>query len=147
LSGIIDSLLPAIDSILGVRDSAGAVIDPVYLVTRTWYADSGHTTPSTEVGAGYAVDVEAQMLPSPGLKNYSQDVRLREGGTVKAGDIILTNVSRNSYTEAQLDGSSATVNVEKLYRVGAKIYQVINIVKKYVTWDVQLRELTNQARY
>lgn len=138
-TGVIDSLLPAIDSILGVRDQIGAVIQPVYLVTRTW---SG-----TQVGDGAATDTEAQLLPSPGLKNFAQDIRLREGGAVKQSDIILTNVSKNSYTEAQLDGSSTGQNVEKFYRVGAKLYQVINVTEKYVTWDVQLRELTNQTRY
>jgi hypothetical protein len=137
--GIIDSLLPAIDSILGVRDSAGAVIDKVYIVTRTW---SG-----SQIGDGTAVDTERQMLPSPGLKNYSQSLRLREGGSVKAGDIILTNVSRNSFSEQDLDGSTPTQNIERFFRVGEKLYQVISIVKKYVTWDVQIRELSNQTRY
>lgn len=139
MSGIIDSLLPAIDSILGVRDSAGAVIDPVYFITRTW---SG-----TQPGDGTAVDTQVQMLPSPGLKNYSQDLRLREGGSVKAGDIILKNVSRNSYTEAQLDGSSSAANIQKFYLVGAKLYQAISVAKNYVTWDVQIRELSDQTRY
>jgi hypothetical protein len=147
MSGVIASLLPAIDSILGVRDQIGAVIKPVYLVTRTWYTDVGYTTPASQIGEGYAKDVQVQMLPSPGLKNFAQDIRLREGGSVKSGDIILTSVSKNSYTEAQLDGSSALPNVEKLYLVGAKLYQVINVAEKYVTWDVQLRELTNQTRY
>jgi len=139
MPGIIDSLLPAVDSILGVRDSAGAVIQPVFFVTRTW---SG-----TQVGDGTAKDVEVQMLPSPGLKNFAQDIRLKEGGAVKAGDIILTNVSKNKFKEPDLDGSSPALNVEKFFRVGAKIYQVINVAEKYVTWDVQIRELTNQVRY
>lgn len=139
MSGIIASLLPAIDSILGVRDQVGAVIQPVSLVTRTW---SG-----LAVGDGTAVDTVVQMLPSPGLKNFSQDIKLREGGAVKSGDIILTSVSKNSYTLVQLDGTSPAQNIEKLYLVGAKLYQVINVMEKYVTWDVQLRELSNQTRY
>lgn len=138
-AGIIDSLLPVVDSILGVRDSAGAVIDPVYFITRTW---SG-----SEPGDGAAVDTKVQMLPSPGLKNYSQNVSLKEGGVVKAGDIILTNVSRNKYTEADLDGSSPAGNIEKLFMVGTKLYQVINVMKKYVTWDVQIREISYQKRF
>lgn len=137
--GIIDGLMTGIDGILGIRDAIGAVIDPVFFVTRTW---SG-----TTIGDGTASDIEVQMLPSPGLKNYSQDVRLREGGTVKAGDIILKDVSRNKYQETDLDGSSPADNIEKLFRVGDKIYQVINVTKSYVTWDVQVRELTNQTRY
>jgi len=137
--GIIDSLLPAVDSILGVRDAIGAVIDPIYFVTRTW---DGET-----MGEGAAIDTLEQMLPSPGLKDYSQSLQIKEGGAVKQGDIFLINVSRNKYSEADLDGSSSGVNVEQLYLVGDKLYQVISIKKKYVTWDVQLRELTNQRRY
>lgn len=147
MAGVIDSLLPAIDSILGVRDQIGAVIKPVSLVTRTWYTDIGLTTPSSQIGEGYAKDTVVRMSPSPGLKNFAQDIRLREGGSVKNSDIILSNVSKNSYSEAQLDGTSSSVNVEKLYLVGDKLYQVINVAEKYVTWDVQLRELTNQTRY
>src|ERR1039458_2578740 len=89
--GLISSLLPSMDSILSIRDTLGAVIQPVFFVTRTW---SGAL-----IGDGVAVDTEVQMLPSPGLKNYAQDLRLKEGGSIKAGDIILTNVSRNKYTD------------------------------------------------
>lgn len=144
--GIIDSLMPAVDSILGVRDAVGAVIQPVYLVTRLWFSNAARTTPATEIG-GYARDIEAQMLPSPGLKDFSQDIRIKEGGAVKSGDIILQHVSKNSYALADLDGTVSAANEEKLYRVGSKLYQVINVREDYVTWHVQLRELTNQTRY
>jgi hypothetical protein len=137
--GIIDSLLPAIDSILGVRDDIGAVIQPVYLVTRTW---SG-----TRVGDGTAVDEEAQVLPSPGLKTFAHDVRIREGGAIKQGDIILQNVSKNRYIESDLDGSSTATNVEKFFRVGDYLYQSINVAEKYVTFDVQIRRLSSQERF
>ena len=139
MSGIIESLLPAVDSILGVRDAAGAVIDPVYFVTRTW---SG-----AEPGEGTAKDVVVQMLPSPALKHYAQDIRLREGGAIKAGDIFLMYVSRNKFKESDLDGSSDSSSIEKLFKVGSKMYQVINVEKSYLTWNVQLRELTNQQTY
>lgn len=145
--GLIASLLPAIDSILGVRDQIGAVLQPVYFLTRTWYLDQQLTQPSDQVGNGYAKDTVVQMLPSPGIKNFSQDIRLREGGAVAAGDIILTDVSKNSYTSDQLRGLPGVANIEKLYLVGTKVYQVINVVEKYVTFDVQVRELSNQTRY
>lgn len=146
MPGIIESLLPAIDSILGVRDSIGAVIKPVYLVTRRWYTDEQRTIQATEIG-GYALDIEEQMLPSPQLVNLGQKNRVREGGTYQDGDILLKNVSKNSYDESDLDGSSTAANVEKFYRVGEQIFQVIGITPKYVTWDVALRPLTDQSRY
>jgi hypothetical protein len=144
--GLIDDLKGSIDSVLGVRDSIGAVLKPVYFVTRTWYSDEARTVPSEGIG-GFAKDVEVQMLPSPGIRDYTHDLRALEGGMVKQGDIILENVSGNSYTEAQLDGTSASAHVEKLYRVGEVIYQVISVKEKYVTWNVQLRRISDQTRY
>lgn len=146
MSGLIDDLKESIDDILGVRDDIGAVLRPVFFVTRTWYSDEEKTVPATEIG-GYAIDEEVQMLPSPGLKDYSQDLRLREGGMIKQGDLVLTNVSGNLYSESDLDGSSSAVNIEKFFRVGDAIYQVINVRPKYVVFDVQVRRLANQTRY
>lgn len=144
MAGIIDSLLPAVDSILGVRDKVGAVIKPVSLVTRTWYDDASYTTLATTVG-GYARDEVVRMIPSPGLKDFAQDIRLREGGAIQQGDIVLSNVSKHSYAKADLDGSSPSQNVEKLFKVGDDFYQSINVREKYLTWDVQIRKLTNQT--
>lgn len=147
-NGIVSALLPSVDAILGVRDSIGAIIQPVYFVTRTWYKDKDLQFPSSEVGVHFAKDsVAVQLLPSPGMKTFAQDVRLREGGAVKAGDIILKDVSKNAYKEADLDGSTSAENIEKFYLIGAKLYQVINVTEKYVTFNVQVRELTNQTRY
>lgn len=145
-TGIVKAMLKGIDGVLGARDSVGAIIQPVYRVSRQWYTDVGLTTLATQP-EGFAKDTVTQLLPSPGMKQFSQDIRLREGGTVKAGDIILTGISRNKFTEADLDGSSSSRGVQKFYLIGAKLYQVINVTAKYVTFDVQVRELSNQRRY
>lgn len=145
-TGLIGSLLPAIDSILGVRDTIGALKAPVFLITRTWYTDSGRTSLNSEVG-GYARDVEVQLLPSPEIINFAQDVRIRQGGAVEQGDVLLRNVSKNLYEKTDLDGTSTAQNVQKFYRVGTIVYQVRSVVEKYVTWDVQVRPLTDQTRY
>lgn len=137
--GIIESLLPSIDSILSIRDSIGAIKKPVYIVTRTWAG--------TEPGDGAAKDVEAPMRPSPGVKDVSQDFRLREGGMVRAGDIFLSQVSKHSFKISDIDGTSPAQNIEKFFRVGDKIYQVINTTESYVTWTILLRQLTSQVRY
>ena len=138
-SGIVKAMLPAIDSILSIRDQLGAVIRPVSFLTRTW---SG-----TEPGSGTATDSVVQLLPTPKIKEFSQDVRLREGGNIRAGDIILMGISRNKYTYQDLDSVTASKSVEKFFMVGDKIYQIIQVTEKYVTFDVHIRELTNQARY
>ncbi len=145
--GAIDAaMLKSIDAILGVRDAVGAVIQPVYIVTRTWFTDVGLTTAATQP-EGYAKDLVVQLLPSPGMKSFSQDVRLREGGAVKAGDIILKSVSKNKFKESDLDGSTSAPNIQIFFAIGAKLYQTINVTQKHVTFDVQVRELTNQTRY
>jgi len=146
-NALINSLLPNINSILGVRDSIGAIIQDVSFIKRTWYTDNTYATPAANISGIAAKDVVTQMLPTPQIVNLSQNLNLKEGGTIKQGDIILKNVSKQSFVEANLDGSSNAANVENLYLVGQKVYQVINLVERYVTWDVQLRELTNQTRY
>jgi hypothetical protein len=142
-NGIVKTLLPNMNAILGVRDSIGAIIEPVYLVTRTWFKDKGLTRPNNQP-EGHAIDSIAQILPSPGMKNFSQDIRLKEGGAVKSGDIILTNISKQNYKISDLDGTSPSQNIQKLYMIGERMYQVINVTESYVTWSVQVRELTNQ---
>lgn len=143
---LIASLLPNVDAILGVRDSIGAVIQPTYFLTRTWYTSSAYSTQSVDK-SGFAKDVTVQMLPSPQIVDLAQDIKTKAGGVVKNGDIMLKGVSRNSFNEAALDGSSPAKNVEKLYVVGVKVYQVVKVTEKYVTWNIVLKELTNQTRY
>ena len=146
MSGIVDAFLPCVDSILGIRDNIGALIHPVYLVTRTWFTDSGLTTPAT-APEGYAKDSSVQLLPTPALKDFSQDIRLKDGGSVKQGDIILSGVSKNKYASTDLDGSLLGANIQLFFAVGVKLYQIINVTEKYVTFNVQIRELSNQSRY
>lgn len=146
-NGLVKSLLPVVDQILGVRDSIGAVIQPVSFLTRTFYLDAAKTLPAKQPEGKYATDVVVQMLPTPSLKAFAQDIRLREGGAIKSGDLILKGVSGNKFKQSDLDGSSPAPNVLKLFLVGDKLYQVVNVSQRYVTFDVQIRELTNQRRY
>lgn len=144
--GIIDSLLPSVDSILGIRDSIGAVIKPTFFLTRTWYTDATYRTLSNGI-EGFPKDVIVKLLPSPKITEITQDIKAREGGAVKNGDIMLDSVSRSKFKESDLDGSSPSTNIEKLYVVGDKIYQVVKVAEKYLTWRIVLKELTNQTRY
>lgn len=145
-TGLVDSLLPSLNDILSVRDCIGAVIKPVSFLTRTWFTDSGLTI-AAAAPEGFAKDATVRLLPSPAMKDYSQDIRLREGGAVKQGDIILTAISKASYVVTDLDASPLGANIERFYLVGTKLYQVINVTEQLLTWKVQLRELSNQTRY
>lgn len=140
MSGIIESLLPVVDSILGVRDTVGAVLKPVSLLTRTWTGN--------QPGDGAATDLVTRILPSPGIREYAHDLKIQAGGAIQQGDVVVTGVSKNQYpTQDLIDGSCPSANIEKFYLVGEAVYQVINVKENYLTWDVQLRRLSSQARY
>jgi len=147
MSDFLGKLRKAIEPALAVRDSVGAVKGHVYLVTRSWYTDSALTTAATTTQDGYASDEEEKLLPSPRLKTYYSDVALPSGGAIQKGDIQLTGISAASYAREDLDATTVNANEERLYRVGDKMYQVIQVSEQYVTWTVRLRELTNQKRY
>ncbi len=145
--GVVTTIESGIDAILGIRDKIGAIVEPVYLVTRTWYTDSGFTIPALTPDSLYAQDVTIQMLPTPKIVKFSQDIKTREGGVIKSGDIMLKNISKHRYGLSDIDGTSLSENIERFFKIGVKIYQVINVTEGYVTWSVLVRELTNQAGY
>ncbi len=133
--GLIDDLIPNVDAILGIRDDLGVALKPVYLVTRTWTG--------SEVGDGTSTDVRTRMLPSPRVVEFKNDFKTREGGTVKAGDIMLKMVSKQTYTlVSELDCSSDSPSVEKFYELGTEKYRPIGFTEKHITWNVVLRRVS-----
>lgn len=140
MTGIIDGLKDCADDILGIRDDIGAQLKLVYLVTRTW---SG-----SEPGDGTATDAETQLLPTPHVVDYSHNVKIAEGGAFKQGDILLRGISKVAYpAQSSVDLSTEGAGIEKFYRVGELLYKVISIREKHLTWDIQLRKLSDQRRY
>lgn len=132
---ILNGLRANVNSILGLRDSLGVQKGLVYLVTRTWSGD--------EIGAGTMTEAKVQMLPTPYIYVFTADRKIPEGGVVKQGDIILRQISMQSYpTEDLINCSSNLANVEKLYEVDGNLYRVIEVTKKHVTWKVVLRRLS-----
>jgi len=133
-SDLVQSLIDASDDILKIREDIGALKALVYRVTRRWTG--------TRPGEGHAVDNRRKMFPQPGIRDYSQDVRLVEAGYVKQGDLILTNISKKRYERADLDGSTAGRNIEEFWEVDGRLFRTVNVKEKLVTWDVQIRPLT-----
>lgn len=130
---IVDDVLSITNDILGLRDELGAIKHHVYIFTRTW--------PETK-GIGIPVDTEVQVLPTPFLQDYSQDLRVREGGNIRQGDIILKHISKQAYpTEDLIDCSvSNPKTMEKYYKINNRLYEVINVKQDYVYWNVQVRK-------
>ena len=137
---IIADLTAGLDDILGVRDEIGAVIKPVHFVTRTWAG--------SEPGDGAAVDTKTQLLPSPRIVEFVDDDKIKEGGAIQQGDIMLKMISKQSYpTRSMVDGTSDSLSIEKLYQIGTDFYRVIKVKEKYVTWEVLVRKLSDQTSY
>jgi hypothetical protein len=136
---LIDSLIPNLDAVLGVRDLIGAKIRDVFFMTRIW---------STKiVGEGEYNDVLVQMLPTPQIKDYSHSIMLHEAGAVRSGDIILKNISKHSYplekdVDCRVDQSK--LYIQKFYFINNLIYNVIHVKDGYVTWDVQIRKIDDE---
>lgn len=131
--GVVSDILAVTDTILGLRDSLGAVKHPVFLFTRTW---SG-----ARLGEGTKTDTQVQILPSPALLDYSHSLRLKEGGRIRQGDLMVKSISKQSFPdESVLDGSTTAKNIEKYYLINNRLYTVISIVEGHVTWAVQVRK-------
>lgn len=138
MSNLIDGLKDCSDAILSIRESIGADKRKVYIVTRTW---SG-----AQPGDGQATEVTEEVSPTPGIRDFSHDMRIREGGIVKQGDLMLKMLSKHRYPcEADVRLTSSDASVEKFYLVGKERYRVIAIVEKHLTWDVQVRRFTDQT--
>lgn len=136
----VDSLRKGVNKILETREKIGAALKSVRLITRSW---SG-----SRVGEGRAKESVLRVLPTPRVKPFSHDLRLREGGAIKQGDILIKGISKENFpNEEQIDGSTDAKNVEKFYEIGTKIYQVISIRERHLTWDVQVRRLSDQRRF
>lgn len=140
MSNIVNDILSCADDILGIRDDIGATKHPIYILTRVWSGD--------EIGSGTAVDTKVQMLPTPYLVDFSHSLRLREGGKIKEGDILLKTVSKQSYpTENLIDCSVSNKKTEKFYFINGFLYQVISVTSSYVTWAVHIRKTNKQKTY
>lgn len=134
--GLLDDLTAVADSILGVRDTIGAVIQPVYLTVRTWTG--------AEPGDGSFTDVDTQVLPSPAIRDLSTDFQAQAAGNVEEGDLILKGISKQSYANrADVDCKSQLKNVERFYKVAGEIYNVTHVSESYITWNVRIRKATH----
>ena len=139
MSNAVESLSKSINKILSVRETVGATLKKVSIITRTW---SG-----TGIGFGTLSDVAKEIKPDPYVVDFSHDIRLREGGAIKQGDRLVKSISKENFPlESELDGSSSADNIEKFYDIGGILYQVITVREKYLTWNVHVRRLSDQTR-
>lgn len=140
--GIVESLLPSSESILGIRNLIGAEKAEVYILERRWGGG--------EVGTGQWKDVLKEILPTPHIHDFSQDIRTNEAAGIQQGDILLKNISKNKYIkETDVDTRTDEVNLEKFYVIKSrsgekKLYKVVIIEEKYLTWNIHIRRLSTE---
>jgi len=129
---IVNDVLECTDEILGLRDDLGAIKHKVYIVTRTW---SG-----SELGEGSVTESFEQIKPTPWIVNFKRQIRLREAGKAKQGDIVLKHISKESYKESDLRTVTANGKVEKYYVINSEYYELIDIEEDYVYFNVIIRK-------
>lgn len=134
---IVSDLLSSVDEILALRDTLGAALKPVHLVTRTWSGE--------EIGDGTTEIEKTQVLPSPRVVQFTAESAALQGGNVQQGDIMLKQISKNSFPDESVVRCEAPArNIEKYYEVGGVQYEVKGITEKHLTWSVHLRRRSNQ---
>lgn len=142
MKGIIDSLAKSRDKLLSIREKVGAELVRVFILTRSW---SGGRPNDGELHE----ELE-EIRPTPGVKDFSHDVRLQEGAGVQQGDIVLRSISKSTFqTEEPLDTRTEEHGVEKYYLLlnrqnEQKFYTVVSIREKHLSWNVQIRRVSNE---
>ncbi len=141
MSTLVDSMKDSVNGILGIRETLGADLRRVYLVTRTWTG-----TGIKNAGEGSATEELEELIPRPGIKNLTHQKRIaKEGGANAQGDLVIHGISKANYEdEARLRGESGDKKIEWFYKVGDYYYEVVSVTEKHLTWEVTLRRKTDQ---
>lgn len=138
LSNLRASLLKSVDCILGIREGLGAELAEVYIITRTWAGE--------RPGDGEFIDVSKDLRPWPHIVDLGHNINVAEAGSIKQGDLILKQISRNLFTELDLLTCTDIDNVEKFIKVGNHYYRTIHVKEKLLTWDVHIRKVSEDEQ-
>lgn len=137
---LIDSLKSSINPILAVRDTLGAQKHDVFIVTRNW---GGET-----VGEGDATDSKSLVLPSPNIVDLSHNLRVKEGGQIRQGDIMLKMISKQTFPDKdQISGENLEDNEEFFYMFDDTLYRVVSTTEDHLWWNVQVRPLNSHETF
>ena len=128
------------ESALKVREDLGVSHREVSIIKRVWAGK--------HPGDGKAKDTVKKISPTPIIKEIAHDIRIMEGGAVKQGDLIISQILKKDYPlESDVDGKSDEKNIEYLYKVGDYYYNCIHVKDKFDTWNVQVRRTVDERGY
>ena len=105
---LVSDLLPVVNAGRQLAADLGLRTRAVVVRTRTW---SGG-----KVGSGTASDADVTLTPPPVVSEPPARLVGDAVGMYEAGDIIVTKIARDTYTEAQLM-PAVSAGVEVLYLV------------------------------
>ena len=137
---LIESLRESINPILEVRDFLGAEKHKSYIMTRKW---SGQI-----VGEGVASDSIEMIVPSPSITDVTFNHKIREGGKVREGDLMLKMVSKQTFSTRDLiDGTTSSESEEKFYFINREVFQVVQVTEDHLWWNVTVRKNLSDKVY
>ena len=134
------------DDILSIRDDLGAQKHLVKILKRKGSAVDSELDDFNSVDP---VDtIELEILPSPRIVDYSHSLRMKEGGKIRQGDLIVKMISKNAFPgRSTIDGTSADPSETFYYLVNNELYTVVNVTEDYTWWNVHIRKANNQTLY
>jgi hypothetical protein len=139
MANLVQDILEIVDDILGIRDELGALKHPIYILTRNWEGQKGLGTPT---------DTIEQVLPTPNLVNFSLEQDPNEVGKVAQGQILLKMISKNKYTEKQINGSvDNPESQDRWYYINGQLYEVVSVTEEYVYFNVLLKKTVKNKVY
>jgi hypothetical protein len=133
--GILDEAAIEVENAL--RDIEGDEIykELVYLVTKAWPERIGRDEPVIE---------KVKVDPNPYIGDFNHDLRLREGGKIKQGDLMLKYIPFSKYpSEDDVNCKTDSELIQKYYYIDGYLYNVISISKGWAYWNIQIRKANN----
>ena len=89
--------------------------------------------------------VWTQILPTPNIRDFSQAIVMQSGGVVKQGDLLLTELPNNKFSQSDLETATIEGKEKKFYVVvpqnatETQAYTAINIRRNYIDFSVHIR--------
>lgn len=113
-----DTLLVAMSDARAIVDGLGLRRIAVYTRARRWYSGTAGAWAPADRGVGYPVDTEAQVLPTPRVREISGQYLAGSAGRYREGDIRIDKITPRSEPATgaelwQFDAPVVDANLER----------------------------------
>lgn len=145
---LVSELISSLDSVLKIREDLGAEKHFVYILKRE------NPAPKELEGFGEKGQIkdilELKIFPSPRIMDYSHSLRLKEGGNIRQGDLVLKMISKNQYKKEDIDlslKSGESKEIQRYYYINKEIYNLISITEDHCWFNIQVRKVSDSKVY